>query len=96
VGRLDNIIERNRNPRRAIGYKHLKVGLASLVLFVVLVLLIFTDLAQPSESSMPAPAAGSADKRVHDVLLRRDRVRPSTGSATPGSGSVTTPATDHR
>ena len=90
MGRLDNIIERNRNPRRAVGYKYLKVGLASVVLFVVLVLLIFTDLAQPSESSPPAP--GSAGKGVPDVLLRRDRPRPAKGTATPGSGSVSAPA----
>lgn len=52
-GRLDQIIARNQHPNS--NYRWLKVGLGGLVLFVVLILLIFTDLANPPEDPQPAP-----------------------------------------
>jgi hypothetical protein len=70
VGRLDDIIERNLNPRRAMRKrKGPGVGLVSIVLFVVILLLIFTNLAQPPEDAVaPAPPSGS-EHRVRDVRL---------------------------
>lgn len=49
--RLDRIIARNERPDAK--YRWLKVGLAGIVLFIVLVLLIFTDLAAPPEAAYP-------------------------------------------
>ncbi len=55
-GRLDKIVARNKKPDA--NYRWLKVGLAGIVLFVVLILLIFTDLAAPPKAAYPeAPAA---------------------------------------
>ncbi|MBA2539138.1 MAG: hypothetical protein H0V17_05840 [Deltaproteobacteria bacterium] len=58
VGRLDRIIARNKNPDA--NYRWLKVGLAGVVLFVVLVLLIFTDLAAPPQAAYPTPSEPAA------------------------------------
>jgi len=77
VGRLDDIIERNKNPRRALRRKKGVAigGLVSVVLFVVLLLLIFTNLAQPPEDAYPQPAAaGSSEHRVRDIRLGGPRV----------------------
>jgi len=54
-GRLDRIIARNKSPNA--GYRWLKVGLAGMVLFVVLILLIFTDLASPPQAAYPEQPA---------------------------------------
>jgi hypothetical protein len=55
VGRLENIIERNRHPGRHRKRKGLVgISLATLVVFVALILLIFTDLASPPEASDPS------------------------------------------
>jgi hypothetical protein len=87
VGRLDEIIERNRHPRRAMRKrKGLGVGLASVVLFVVLILLIFTDLAKPPDDPPPPPPSG--EHRIRDVRLGTGRPKaPGSGSAV-GSGSA--------
>ena len=58
VGRLDRIIARNKKPNA--NYRWLKVGLAGVVLFVVLVLLIFTDLAAPPPATYPTPTDPAA------------------------------------
>jgi hypothetical protein len=78
VGRLDEIIDRNKHPG-----KHRKMQfplgliLAAFVL-LVLILIIFTDLAfSPMPTSEPEPAAepDTGQKRVNGVLLYRDRPR---------------------
>lgn len=80
MGRLEDIVDRNKNPR-----KHRKmrfpvgIMLAGFVL-LVLILMIFTDLAvSPDAKQAPAPEAGSAaepgEKRVDGVLLYRAPAR---------------------
>lgn len=68
-GRLDRIIERNKHPDAQ--YRWLKVGLAGIVLFVVLVLLIFTDLAAPPEAAYPEPTPAAKPTGVDGVKLWR-------------------------
>lgn len=81
MGRLDDIIERNRNPRGALRQAKGRrgVGLAGVVLFVVLILLIFTDLARsPDAPPAPGPRAPTAapHDRVRDIYLASPRARP--------------------
>lgn len=70
MGRLENIIERNRNPKRGDTIT-LGIGLATFVL-IILVLVVFTDLDEPpverKKSSPPPPS--KVEKRVNDVKLR--------------------------
>lgn len=70
MGRLEDIVERNRNPRRSARRKGLGVGIASVFLLIVLSLLIFTDLASPPDQ--PPPAA-SGDHRIRDIQLGNGR-----------------------
>jgi len=70
VGRLDDIIERNRNPGRSRRRRALSVGFGSVVLLIVLLLLIFTDLAQPPDDPALQPKPDSGEHRVRDILLR--------------------------
>lgn len=78
MGRLDDIIERNKHPRRSLRQrKGFAVGgLVGVVLFVVLLLLIFTKLAQPPEDP-PRPAQGSSEHRVRDIRLAPQPARPA-------------------
>lgn len=75
MGRLEDIIDRNKNPR-----KHRKmrfpVGLMlSAFVLLILVLMIFTDAAISPDDKKPGapPAAGSAkpEKHVDGVYLYR-------------------------
>jgi hypothetical protein len=68
VGRLDDIIERNRNPKRS---ERTTVGIGvALFLLLIIMLMTFTDLGIPNEDP-PAPAAPDQnEKRVNDVKLR--------------------------
>jgi hypothetical protein len=67
VGRLDDIIARNKHPRR---HRRARVpagvGVALLVL-IVLVLMVFTDLGLPPKASEPPPRP---DGRVRGIELR--------------------------
>jgi hypothetical protein len=80
VGRLEEIVERNRNPRAAIRKSGGRrgVGITGVVLFVVLILLCFTDLAHPPQDPPPPPA-----DRVHDIKLGAPIKRTGSGSAVP-------------
>ncbi len=78
-GRLDRIIARNKNPNA--GFKWLKVGLAGIVLFVVLILLIFTDLAAPPQAAYPQQQPAAKPTGVDGVKLWRAPAK-KTGSAT--------------
>jgi hypothetical protein len=72
VGRLENIIERNRHPGRHRKRKGLVgIGLATLVVFVALILLIFTDLANPPEAAKP-PGVGDEQR---SPAVKPDTVR---------------------
>jgi hypothetical protein len=67
VGRLDDIIQRNRNPKRT---ERLTVGIGvSLFLLLILFLMTFTDLGIPNTDE-PPPQPPSTEKRVNDVQLR--------------------------
>jgi hypothetical protein len=74
MGRLEQIVERNKHPRRhrksAAGMT-LGIGVAIFV-FVILVLMVFTDLGvPPSETpATPAPAADDGTRRVRGIQLR--------------------------
>lgn len=54
MGKLDNIIARNKRPRLA--GDRIAVGMTSLVVLVVVILLIIT-LLRPAPPPKPAPAA---------------------------------------
>jgi hypothetical protein len=83
VGRLDDIIDRNKNPR-----KHRKMRfplglMLSAFVLLILILFIFTDLAQspmPKQTSTPSLAPG--EKHVDGVMLYREKkARPDAGAA---------------
>jgi hypothetical protein len=82
MGRLDNIIERNQHPRRH-GRKGVTMGmLMALFVFVILVLIIFTDFdespVKPSPAAEPAATEPpSGEKRVNGVLMYREKARPA-------------------
>lgn len=66
MGRLDDIIERNRNPKRT---ERLTVGIGvALFLLLIIILMTFTDLGRPNFESS-APPSGT-EKRVNDIKLR--------------------------
>jgi len=70
VGRLENIIERNRRPNRSRTRKGLGVGLATIVVFVVLILLIFTDLATPPQDAGSGSSTGSGSSEGSNATPR--------------------------
>lgn len=74
MGRLENIVERNRSPRKYSKNRFpLGIGVAIFV-FIIIVLMVFTDLDESPTSHAPAPApAASSEKRVPGVLLYSDR-----------------------
>lgn len=75
MGRLENIVERNKNPRKFSKNRFpLGIGVA-LFVFIIIVLMVFTDLDESptsQEPATPAPAA-SDEKRIPGVLLYSDR-----------------------
>lgn len=80
VGRLDNIIARNRRPNRL--HERLIVSLVlGLIVIVILALAVFTDLGLPPEArdAPGTPGAPAADrgKRVDGVLLRVPPAKPA-------------------
>ena len=83
MGRLENIIERNKHPRRH-GRKGVTMGIAlGLFVFVILVLMIFTDLDESPVQPEPVAPAGrlTDEKRVDGVLLYRPKPRAATVDA---------------
>ena len=76
MGRLEDIAERNKHPGR-----HRKNGVTMGVLvaafvFLILILMIFTDLDERPDvpKDVPVPAV-STEKRVNGVLLYREKAR---------------------
>ena len=94
MGRLDDIIDRNKNPR-----KHGKtrvpwsILMAAFVL-LILVLMIFTDLDESpvDKKPPPTPSLQPGEKHVDGVLLYRPRARRDAGvdqqPSAPGSASA--------
>jgi hypothetical protein len=84
MGRLEDIIDRNKNPGKHRKMRFpLGLMMAGFVL-LILVLMIFTDLDE-SPGYKAAPATGSGeqrvdgDKRVDGVLLYRERTHRDAG-----------------
>jgi hypothetical protein len=77
VGRLENIIARNQQPRGSRERLYVSLGFG-VVILVILALMVFTDLGTPPVPAGAAkpPAGGSAPapaprgQRVDGVLLR--------------------------
>jgi hypothetical protein len=70
VGRLDDIIARNRNPRRHRTMRFPVGIMLSGFVLLVLVLMIFTDMGLSKPSGGQAPASSEEHgKRVDGVLL---------------------------
>jgi hypothetical protein len=80
VGRLDNIIARNRRPNRM--HERMVVSLVfGAIVLLILALAVFTDLGAPPEppGAQGAPRAPAPDrgKRVDGVLLRAPPAKPA-------------------
>jgi len=67
VGKLDDIIARNKNPRRFGERMTVGIGLGVFVLFI-LILMVCTDLGErPEEKAPPKTMIDPTDKRVDDI-----------------------------
>lgn len=74
VGRLEDIVERNKNPRKhRSGRFPLGIMVAGFVL-LILVLMIFTDLDESPTTKSDEPAA-SERGRVRDIGIYVDKPR---------------------
>ena len=79
MGRLEEIAERNKNPRKhRKGQFPVGIALAGFVL-LILILLIFTDLAQPN---LPAkqPPPPEEKGRVKDIGIHVEKPRADAGA----------------
>ena len=82
MGRLEDIVERNKNPRKhRQGKFPFGIAVSGLVL-LVLVLVIFTDLGKPNEPAKPTPAPEEKG-RVRDIGIYVDRTHRDAGVTTP-------------
>jgi hypothetical protein len=88
VGRLDSIIERNRNPKWFRG--KLSFGLRSLFLLVIIIALLFTDwaLAPEDHRDLAPKIVPAGTPRVDGVQLRRAPTPPRSNEPAP---TATTP-----
>jgi hypothetical protein len=80
VGRLDNIIARNRQPNRM--HERMVVSLVfGAIVLLILALAVFTDLGAPPEApgaqGTPRAPAPDRGKRVDGVLLRAPPAKPA-------------------
>ena len=85
MGRLEEIVERNKHPRRhRKGSFPLGIGLAVFVL-IILILMIFTDLDESPDTQTPAasPPPASTEKRVPGVYLGTPKKRPTPTTPAP-------------
>jgi hypothetical protein len=74
VGRLEDIIARNRNLKG--NRERVMVTIAfGVALLVILALMVFTDLGKPPPPPRPSDPTPSKDHHVDDVLLRAPRAR---------------------
>jgi len=66
VGRLDDIVQRNKNPKRS---ERTIVGIGvALFLLLIIILMTCTDLGLQKDGAKPPPSG--TEKRVNDVKLR--------------------------
>lgn len=81
MGRLEDIVERNKNPRKhREGKFPFGIAVSALVL-VVLVLVIFTDLGTPKTPAKPAPVPEEKG-RVRDIGIYVDHAHRDAGVTT--------------
>jgi len=73
VGKLDDIIARNKNPKRFGEKMTVGIGLSVFVL-IILILMVCTNLGERPAEHGP-PRIDPADKRVDDVRLGPSRPR---------------------
>lgn len=85
MGRLDDIIDRNKHPRKH-SKQRFPIGIMlSAFVLLILVLMIFTDLGMtPAPKPAPQQTQTSGDKHVDGVLLYRDK-KPARSDAGAGS-----------
>jgi hypothetical protein len=78
MGRLENIVARNRRPHRMQERLIVSTVIGGIILLII-ALAVFTDLgAPPQPRDVPAvPASGGHGKRVDGVLLRIPPTRPA-------------------
>jgi hypothetical protein len=72
MGRLENIIHRNRYPKGNRERMVWGIIFGAFVL-IILGLMVFTDLGERPAEDPPPPSIGSQDHRVDDVKLRKPR-----------------------
>lgn len=91
MGRLENIIARNRRPNRTMNERLIVSMVLGAIVLVIVALAVFTDLGVPPEpreagdaheardarEAPAAPAAPSRGERVDGVLLRSPPARPA-------------------
>ena len=87
MGRLDNIIARNRRPNR-LQERVVVSTLLGVIVLVIIALAVFTDLGAPPEAARQAPAAPVAParprgQRVDGILLRAPAARPAAAPRSP-------------
>jgi hypothetical protein len=76
MGRLEEIVERNKHPRRHRKGAGMTIGIGlAMFVFLILVLMVFTDLGVPPSRTpeppeTPAPAADDGTRRVRGIQLR--------------------------
>lgn len=84
MGRLENIVARNRRGQRPRERVIVSLGFSAFVL-LILILLLFTDVNVPAGAQQPAstePALERSSKRVDGVMLGGGRPKPA-APATP-------------
>lgn len=78
MGRLENIVARNRRPPRMQERLIVSTVISGIVLLII-ALAVFTNLGAPPppRDAPAAPAPGGHGKRVDGVLLRTPPTRPA-------------------
>ena len=76
MSRLDQIVERNKHPGK-YGRRGVTMGvLLAAFVFLILVLIVFTDFDESPTATQPEPAVvPSGEKRVDGVLMYREPAR---------------------
>ena len=74
MGRLEEIVARNKHPGRH--RKGVSMGiLVAIFVFVILILMIFTDLDERPDVPKDVAEPAATEKRVNGVLLYREKAR---------------------
>ena len=79
VGRLEDIVERNRNPKGNRERMTVMIGLG-VFLLLILGMMVFTKLGLRPEPAAPPAGSASRDHHVDDVPIRAPRPPQAAGS----------------